>query len=100
MNVTQNCVSFTNPCTNLLARPSVTRKYHPKELEVLHLLQCIVAHLPHTLLWVCRETYYLGLFSTDFHSGSVERNRKPIEGMVKSVEKMLAVPNLLLKENS
>jgi len=48
----QDCV--TNPCINLLAPPSVTRKYHPKVLELLHLLQCIAAHLQRTLPWVYR----------------------------------------------
>jgi len=37
------------------------------------------------------------MFSADFYSGSVTRSRKPIECMLKIVEKMLAVPNRLQK---
>jgi len=39
------------------------------------------------------------MFSTNFDSGSVSRSRKPIECMLKTVEKMLAVPNRLQKVN-
>jgi len=46
-------------------------------LELHLLLQCIAAHLQHTLHWVCRETQYLGIFSVNFHSGSVARSWKP-----------------------
>ena len=45
IKLTQNCTCFTNPCINLFVPTSVTRKYHPKVLECLHLLQCISAHL-------------------------------------------------------
>ena len=81
------------------APPSFTRKYHSSVLECIHLLQCIAAHLPHTLPWVCREMLYLGISSADFYSGSVARSRKPIECMLKTVEKMLAVRNCLQKAN-
>jgi len=45
------------------------------------------------------RTPLLGIFSPDFHSGSVARSGKPIECMLKTVEKMLAVPNRLQKVN-
>ena len=45
IKLTQNCVCFTNPCTNLLIPPSSTREYHPEVLELLHLLQCIATHV-------------------------------------------------------
>ena len=35
--------------------PSVTREYHPKVFDLLHLLQCTAAHLPRTLPWLCRD---------------------------------------------
>jgi len=47
----QNCVSFTNPCINPFVPTSVTRKYHPKVLERLNLLQCIFAHVQNALPW-------------------------------------------------
>jgi len=46
----------SNPCINLPVSPSVTRKYHTKVLELLHLPQCISAHLQHTLPWLSGET--------------------------------------------
>jgi len=81
---TDLCVSLANPCINILAPPSVTRKYHPNVLELLHLLQCIAAHLQHTLHWVCRDIAPR-CFSAVFHSGSVARSRKPIECMPKNL---------------
>jgi len=45
------------------------------------------------------ERHSLGICSADFHFGSVARGRKPIECMLKTVEKMLAVPNRLQKVN-
>ena len=39
MKVTQNCICFNNPCTNLLVPPSATREYNPKVRELLNLLQ-------------------------------------------------------------
>ena len=57
INLTQNCVCFTNPCINLFFSTSFTREYHPEVLERLHLLQCISAHLRNTLpLGVLRDT--------------------------------------------
>jgi len=47
----QNCVSFTKLCINAFIPTSVTREYHPKVLERLHLLQCIFAHVQNTLPW-------------------------------------------------
>jgi len=85
MKLTQNCVSFTNPCINLLAPPSVTYNYHPKVLELLHLLQWIAIHLQCTLPWITGETQYLGLFGVNFHSGAIARSRKPTEGMLKAL---------------
>ena len=38
IKLTQNCVCFTNPCINPFVPTSVTRTYHPKILEFLHLL--------------------------------------------------------------
>jgi len=43
---------FANPCITLLIPSSVTRKYHPTVLELLHLLRCIAAYLQYTLPWV------------------------------------------------
>ena len=51
--------SFTKPCINAFVPTSVTREYHPKVLERLHLLQCIFAHVQNTLPWVSWETQYL-----------------------------------------
>ena len=53
---TQNCVCFTNLSINLFVPTSVTRENHPKLIERLHLLQCISAHLQHTLPWASWET--------------------------------------------
>ena len=65
IKLTQNCVySFTNPCINLLAPPSVTRKYHPKVLELLHLLQCIAAHSVHCLEFLERHNISVFLVLT------------------------------------
>ena len=36
----------------------VTREYHPKVLERLHLLRCIFAHVQNTLPWASWETQY------------------------------------------
>ena len=41
------------------------------------------AHLQHTLTLVCRETWYLGIFSANFHSGLVARSGKLIECILK-----------------
>jgi len=51
--------SFTKACINAFVLTSVTREYHPKVLERLHLLQCIFAHVQNTLLWTSWETQYL-----------------------------------------
>jgi len=40
----------------LIVPPSVTREYQPKILELLHVLQCIAAHLQHTLPWASGDT--------------------------------------------
>jgi len=49
MKLTQNRVGFIQPCANLLDPPSVTCEYHPEFLEFFDPLQCIAAHLQHTL---------------------------------------------------
>ena len=54
---TQNCLCLTNSRINLPVPSSVTREYHPKVLEVLHLLQCIAASLQHALDWFSGEVY-------------------------------------------
>ena len=59
IQITKNCVCFTNPCINLFVPSFVIREYHPKVLERLHLLQCIATYLQHTLLWVPRDTLHL-----------------------------------------
>jgi len=41
ISLMKNCVIFSNPSINLIAPPSVIRKYHYYALEFLHLLQCI-----------------------------------------------------------
>jgi len=46
----------------LLVPPSVTREYHPKVLELLHLMQCIAAYLQRAVAWVSGETQHLNLF--------------------------------------
>jgi len=51
IKLTQNCVCFTNPCINLFVPTSVTREYHLKVLERLHLLQWIFAHVWNPLPW-------------------------------------------------
>ena len=56
IKLTQNHVSFTNPCTNLHVPFSVTCEYHPKAFELLDLLQCIAAYLQHGLTWISGET--------------------------------------------
>ena len=38
IKLTQNCVCFLNPCFNRFVPTFVTREYHPKVLERLHLL--------------------------------------------------------------
>jgi len=82
---TQNCVCFTNLCINLFVPTSVTREYHPKVFERLHPLQCISAHLQHTLpLGVLRDTY-LNLFSADCRSCLVARSIKPIQCVLKTL---------------
>jgi len=71
----QNWVCFTDPCISLYFPTSITREYHPKLLERLHLLECISAHLQNTLPWASWETQYLNLFSADFSSCLVARSR-------------------------
>jgi len=55
----QNCVSFTNPCTNPFVPTFRHLWIHPKVLERLHLLQCIFAHVHNTRSWASWETQYL-----------------------------------------
>jgi len=56
MKLKQSCGSFTNPYSNLLVPPSVTREYHPKTLIPLDLLQCILAYLyPKPLVFLERH---------------------------------------------
>ena len=73
------------PCINLFVPTSVTREYHPKVLERLHLLQCISAHLQTTLTWASWETQYLNLFSANFCSCLVSRSRKPIKCVLQAL---------------
>ena len=84
IKLTQNCVCFTNPCINLFVPTSVTRKYHLKILELLHLLQCISAYLQNTLPWASWEKQYLNFSSADFRSCLVARGRKPIKCVLKT----------------
>jgi len=56
MQLTPNCVCFTDPCINLLVRYSFTCEYHPALGQLLYLLQCIAARLQRTLTWVYEET--------------------------------------------
>ena len=69
---------------NLFVPISVTREYHPKVLECLHLLQCISAHLQNTLRasW---QTQYFNLFIADFRSCLVTRRIKPIKSVLKTL---------------
>ena len=60
----QKCVCFTNPVP-----PSITRKYHPKVLERLHLLNCIAACLQRTLPWYL---FLLALISIPIWSQAAE----------------------------
>jgi len=85
ITLTQKCVWFTNPCINSFVPTSVTREYHPKVLERLHLLQCISAHLKNTLPWASWETQYLNLFSAEFRSCLVARSRKPTKCVLKTL---------------
>ena len=71
---------------NLFVPPSVTREYHSKVLELFHLLQCIAAHLQHTLTWVSGEIHYLGYFSADIYFGLVARSSKPIKCTLKTLQ--------------
>jgi len=86
IKLAQNCVCFTNPCINLFVPTFVTRKYHPKVLERLHLRQCISANLQKTLSWA---------------SFLVTRSRKPIKCVLKTLLRIstYAVPICPQKEN-
>ena len=75
----QNWVFLSNLCINILVATSVTRQYHPKVLERLHLLQCISGHLQNTLPWASWKTQFLNLFRAYFRSCLVARSRKPIK---------------------
>jgi len=55
----QNWVFLSNLRINILITTSVTRQYHPKVLERLHLLQCVSGHLQNTLPWAYWETQFL-----------------------------------------
>ena len=94
----QNGVSFTNPCSNLLGlRFSTNVNTTPSYLNVsicwsVLPLTCRI----HCLGFAKRQEYYLNIFNT---SGSIACSRKPIECMLKTVEKMLAVPNRPQKVN-
>jgi len=81
IKLSQNCVCFTYAWINPFIPTSVTREYHPKELERLHLLQCIAAHVQNTLPWASWETQYLNLFSADFRSCLVARSRRKNDQM-------------------
>ena len=81
----QNCPCFTHTCVNLFVPTSVTRKYHPKVLERLLLLQCISAHLQNILPWTSWEIQYLNLFSADFRSCLVVHRIKPIRYVLKTL---------------
>jgi len=48
---------------------------------------CIAAHLQHILPWVSREISYPGIFSANFHSGSVARSKKLMKCMMKALLK-------------
>jgi len=67
-----NCICFTIPCINSLVPSSVTREYHFKLLELLHLLQCIAAHLQRKLVWVSRETRHRRILSGNFRLGRTQ----------------------------
>ena len=81
----QNCVSFTNPCINPFVPTSVTREYHPKVLERLHLLRCSFVHMQNTLPWAPWETQYLNFFSADFRSCLVAFSSKSIKCALKTL---------------
>jgi len=85
IKLTQNCVCSTNPCINPFVPTSVTRKYHHKVLERLHVVQCNSAHLQNALPWASWETQYLNLFSADFHSCLVAYSRKPTKCVLKTL---------------
>jgi len=63
---------FKYPCIKLLVPPPITREYHYKVRELLHLLQCIAAYLQRTLR----------LFSADVYSRLVARSCKPIKNSI------------------
>ena len=56
LNLTQNCLCFTNQWINLLVMFTVTSEHHPKVLGPLPILQFIASYLQRTLAWFSGET--------------------------------------------
>jgi len=86
IKLTQNCVSFTNPCNNLFVPPSVTGKYYPKAQYLNFSTCCSVLPLTcsaHCLRFV--ERHNTSVFFYNFHHDSVARSRKLIECMLKTL---------------
>ena len=69
IKLTQNCVSFTNPCINLLP-PLLNTTHRYLNFSTLGTWTS-PPHLPHTLPWFCRETYSVPRYFS-------HANRKPI----------------------
>jgi len=100
IKLTQNYVCFFNTCINLLAPSSVTRKYHPKVLELLDLLQLSAASLQRTLAWVSGEKQYLGLFGVIFPSRLIARSWKSIKCMSKTLLRKCKQDQILRKKQT
>ena len=100
IKLTQNCFSFANPCINLLAPPSATRKYAtPRCLNVSTC--CSVLPLTcsiHCLGFVERRNTSVFLVLISFRRGRTQLKTDRVHSE-DSVEKMLAVPNRLQQAN-
>jgi len=72
------------PLNSLFVPTSVTRKYHPKLLERLHLLQYFRSLAEYTALGVLSDTMPQSL-RADFRSCLVARSRKPIKCVLKAL---------------
>jgi len=92
IKLTQNCVCFGNPCTNLLVSSFVTREYHPKVVEFLHLLHCRIL-TPYTDSAFWRD-------NGDFHSYLVARSRKRIKCMLETLLRRCKQYQIVLKKQT
>ena len=85
LQLTQYCIFFTT-CVSSFVLPSVTRECHLEVLDLLDLLQCIVAYWHGTMTWFLERHDTWVFLALDFYSSLFARSWKRLKCMLEALD--------------